>query len=160
MTREEFATLPVQLALGLVFDMARARLEPMDRPAVPRPPLYDGRLSRGNKGFTYMSEMDLRSLEWWHGKKQESADAGGDYADKDAKTAATLATWIAWRRLFPYEVWSGKRGDERVTAAPPSPSPAMHQWEPRGGGKQSSGTRQGNRQEQAPEDDENNGYGF
>jgi hypothetical protein len=123
--------------LELIYDMAKAKLEPLTRPDVPRSPLFDGRLSRGNKGFTWMSEMTLRDLEWWEAKKRESASGGGEYAEKDAKTAQTLAAWITWRRLFPHEPWSGKRGEDRTTAAVPNGNPTLHPWGPRNqGGKQ------------------------
>ncbi len=134
MTREEFASLPPKIALEVLYDIARAKLEPLTRPDVPRAPLYDGRLSRGNKGFTFMSEMLLRDLEWWEKKKSESAESGSQYAEKDRKTAATLRAWIAWRKLFPSELWSGKRDEDRVTAAPPSRDPKLHEWGPRAGG--------------------------
>ena len=132
MTREEFASLPPKIALELIYEMARAKLEPLTRPDVPRSPLFDGRLSRGQKGFTWMSEMALRDLEWWETKKRESAEAGGQYAEQDGKTARALAGFIAWRRLFPFEPWSGKRGDDRVSAETPNGSPKLHPWPPKG----------------------------
>ena len=134
MTREEFASLPTMIALGLIYDVASSRLRDLPMPEVPKPPLYDGRLGRQG-GFVWMSEMQLRDLEWWHSKKQGSAEGGGQYAEKDGKTAATLAKWIAWRRLYPEAAWSGKRGDERATGRPPSGSPVLNQWPERGEGK-------------------------
>ncbi len=121
--------------MELIYDMAQKKLEPMARPDVPRAPLYDGRLGRGSKGFTWMSEMTLRDLAWWEKAKQTSADNGGQYAEKDAKTAATLRSWMAWRSLFPNDTWNGKRNDERVTAAPPSRDPKTHEWTKRTDGK-------------------------
>ncbi len=131
MNRDEFTSLPLRLALGVIYDAMPKRLGEMKAPEIPRPPKYDGRLSRGQKGYCWMSEMLLEDLQWWHGKKLESADGGGQYADKDRKTADTLAKWIVWRSLFPSDVWSGTRGDDRATGKPPSREPAMHQWESR-----------------------------
>jgi hypothetical protein len=128
--RDEFASLPLRIALGLIYDMARAKLEPLPRLDVPKPPLYDGRLSKGG-GFMWMSEMVLADLEWWARAKKKSAESGGTYADKDRKTFETLTKWIAWRTLYPSDTWSGKRGDERVSAAPPSGNPRINEWGPR-----------------------------
>lgn len=131
MTREEFASLPPKIALELIYDMARAKLEPLTRPDVPRAPLFDGMLFRGNKGFTWMSEMTIRDLEWWEKKKLESAESGSQYAERDAKTARALAGFLIWRRLFPNDRWSGKRGDERVTAQAPTDKPTLHEYQRR-----------------------------
>ncbi|HEY3496829.1 MAG TPA: hypothetical protein VGK73_19155 [Polyangiaceae bacterium] len=116
------------IALGLIYDVASSRLREMPMPPVPKPPRYDGRLGRGNDGFTWMSEMTLRDLEWWENAKRTSAAAGGQYADRDAKTAATLGKWVEWRRLFPETIWSGTRGEDRATALPPQRDPPKHSW--------------------------------
>lgn len=97
-------------------------------PHVPKPPLYDGRLGKGSEGFVWMSEMTLRDLEWWEAAKRKSADTENQWTERNRKKAATLAKWIEWRRLFPNECWSGKRGDERATAAPPSRDPKVQSW--------------------------------
>jgi hypothetical protein len=151
MTREEFASLPPMLALGLIYDIAGPKLREMRMPKVPLPPRYDGRLSRGSMGFWWMSEMDLSSLEWWERKKRESAEGGGQYAERNRKGAATLQAWIAWRKLFPSEVWSGTRGEERATAAPPSREPVVRPWPKREGGNDAgkSKTKRG----PSPDDD-------
>jgi hypothetical protein len=151
-TRDEYATLPPMIALGLIWDMARPKLEPMPRPQVPSAPRYDGRLSRGTMGFLWMSEMDLGSLEWWERKKRESAEGGGQYADRDKKGAAVLQAWIAWRKLFPHEVWSGTRGEDRVTAAPPSREPVVRPWPKRDGGP-GAGNNQKKKRGPSPDDD-------
>ena len=140
MTRDEFTSLPLRLALGVIFDAMPKRLGEMRAPDVARAPKYDGRLSRGSKGYCWLSEMLLDDLRWWHGKKLESAESGSEWADKDRKTADTIAKWITWRTLFPTDVWSGTRGDDRATAKPPSREPAMHQWENRGKAKTSEPT--------------------
>ena len=116
------------IALGLIYDVASSRLRELPMPDVPRPPLFDGRLTREKGRFCWMSEMTLRDLEWWEGRKRESAEQGGQWADKDRKMAETLAKWTSWRRLFPTESWNGKRGDERVTAAAPGRDPKLHDW--------------------------------
>lgn len=130
MKREEFCALPLPIALGVLYDVAR-KLADVPMPDVPRSPKYDGRLSRGSKGYCWMSEMDLESLQWWHTKTSESSANGGQYAEKDGKTAANLAKWIAWRTVAPDATWHGTRGDVSVNAKPPSREPELHQWEER-----------------------------
>lgn len=127
MTREEFCDLPLKTALGIIFDLERQRLESVPKPDIPRSPKYDDRLPRKG-GFVWMSEMLVADLIWWRAKKQESVESGGQYADKDAKTVSRLDKWIAWRALFPTETWSGTRGDNRATAAPPSKEPKLNPW--------------------------------
>jgi len=139
MTKEEFSTLPLKVALELVYDMAHAKLEPLPKPTLPRSPKYDDRLPRKG-GFIWTSEMLLADLIWWREKKRESADGGGQYAEKDAKLVAKFDKWIEWRTLFPTEVWSGTRGDDRATGAAPSREPRLQPWGERstksGGGAQ------------------------
>lgn len=150
MTREEFASLPPMIALGLIYDVASSRLRDMPMPTVVRPPKYDGRVGRGEKGFTWMSEMLLRDLEWWEKAKRENAGKGDQYADRNLKAANALAKWIEWRRVFPNETWSGIRGEDRANAAPPSREPALHDWKTSGGKQQTNGRGE----EEEPE------YGF
>ncbi len=124
-------------------------------PSVPRPPRYDGRLGRKG-GFVWLSELSLESLEWWHAKKLESASSDSQYAEKDGKTAATLAKWIEWRRLFPNERWYGTRGEEKVTAEAPSREPQVNAWEEKAngaGGKKPTGTPRGNAAPPRDDDD-------
>lgn len=128
MNKEQFCALPVAIALGLIYDMARPKLEPMPMPRVPLPPKYDGRLGKTG-GFVWMSEMDINSLEWWLAKKTESSLKGDQYAERNAKTAETLAKWVEWRKLFPNDRWNGTRGNDRVTAEPPSREPQLQQWD-------------------------------
>ena len=128
MDRDQFCSLPLPIALGLIYDMARAKLEPMPCPRVPLPPKFDGRLSRKN-GFVWMSEMDLNSLEWWLGKQSEAAQRDDQYTERNRKTADTLAKWVEWRKLFPNDRWNGTRGDARVTAEGPSREPQVHDWD-------------------------------
>jgi hypothetical protein len=150
MDRDTFTSLPLRLALGILYDAMPKRLGEMKAPEILRPPKYDGRLSRGGKGYCWMSEMLLEDLQWWHGKKAESGASDSQYAEKDQKTAATLAMWIAWRALFPTDIWSGTRGQDRATGKPPSKEPAMHQWEQRNGTTAPAATGQAK-----PEDDDN-----
>jgi len=125
--REDFVALPLRLALGVIWDALGPQLASVSAPPIPRAPKYDGRLFKKG-GFCWLSELDLNSLEWWQNKKRESAAGGGQYADRDAKDVSLYEKWIEWRRLFPSEVWSGTRGEDRATAAPPSREPRLHQW--------------------------------
>jgi hypothetical protein len=133
MNRDEFTTLPVPLALGVLWDIAQAKLEMVERPSVPRPPKYDDRFPRKKGSYCWVSEMTFDSLEFWRKKKAEGAAAGNEWSEKDAKWVAKFDKWIEWRRLFPYETWSGTRGDDRAVARPPSKDPALHEWGPRSG---------------------------
>lgn len=154
MTKEQFLALPPIVALGLVYDMAAAKLSPMPLPEYAKPPRYDGRLSKKG-GFVWMSEMTLDDLTWWEAKKRESSAAGTQYSEKDGKSADTLAKWIAWRRIEPTAIWSGTRGDDRATAAPPSRDPVVHKWGPR---SEQKSTSDGGQQSE-PEPDTND-YNF
>jgi hypothetical protein len=162
-TRDQFVALPLRIALGIIYDIARTpKLVDMPCPDVPKPPLFDGRLSKGKDGFVWMSEMLLRDLEWWRDAKQKTADTPEHkYADQARKAVATLTKWIAWRTLYPSDVWSGKRGDERVTAAPPSRDPGINAWGPRNDAKKPD--TKNSKPAARPEDDgrdEGEGYGF
>lgn len=163
MTRDEFVSLPLRIALGIIYDIARTqRLVDMPMPDVPKPPLYDTKLSKGGGGFVWMSEMALADLEWWRNTKQKSADGNGDYADRDRKSVATLEKWIAWRVCFPSDTWSGKRGEDRVSGAPPSRNPTVRQWGPRSDAKKPD-AKSGPRGPALTEHDANEepeGYGF
>jgi hypothetical protein len=136
--REEFTGLPLRLALGVIWDAIGAgRFEMLPIVQVPRPPKYDGRLTRKG-GFWWLSEMDLNSLQFWCAKKKEGAASGSQWAEKDGKLAATMSKWIEWRTLFPNDVWSGVRGDDRATAAAPSREPALRQWDDNGSRRQNN----------------------
>jgi hypothetical protein len=152
MTREEFQKLPIQIALGLVYDMAAQRLGETPMPELPRSPKYDARLAKRG-GFVWVSELALEDLEWWAKKKRESAVSGSEYAEKDAKVADTLERWLPWRRLFPNEQWRGTRGDDRVTAATPSKEPRLNSWD---NSKSNGGRRAPASEPPPPEDD----FGF
>jgi hypothetical protein len=127
-TKDEFTSLPLQLALSIVWDVASQRLRDMPCPEVARAPKYDGR-QRKDGGFVWYSEMCLDDLEFWQKKNAASAAEGGQYAEQNGKTARNLEKWVAWRRLFPTEQWRGTRGEEKATAAPPSKEPRVNQWE-------------------------------
>ena len=129
MDRAEFSKLPVGVALGLLYD-ATPGLASVQAPELVRPPKYDGRIFRKG-GFVWMSEMLADDLRWWHGKKLESANGDGKYADSDRKTVGILDKWIAWREQNPSECWSGTRGDDTVTASQPSKAPVLRQSEGR-----------------------------
>jgi hypothetical protein len=162
-TRDEFASLPPRVALELIYDMARPKLINVPRPDIPKPPLYDGKQSKGKDGFVWMSEMLLRDLEWWRATRQKSVEDPNraQYAEQNAKAVATLDKWIAWRTLYPSDVWSGKRGDDRVTASPPSRDPKLQAWGPRNDAKKPD--TKNSKPAARPEDDgrdEGEGYGF
>jgi hypothetical protein len=129
MTKDEFCALPFAICLALLYD-ANPSLSHMAVPSFARPPRYDNRLYRKG-GFVWMSEMLLNDLQWWRNKKQESVDSGGEYAEKDAKSIKALDAFIAWRTIAPTEAWSGTRGEDRVTAAPPSKSPVVNESGPK-----------------------------
>lgn len=131
MTKEEFCSLPPSMALGLVYDLARSKLEPLPAPRAPLPPKFDAKIGRKG-GFCWASELTLESLEWWLEKKRESVESGGPYADRDVKTVEVLERFAAWRRACPTQAWSGTRGKDRVAAGSPSREPAVHVWGSRG----------------------------
>lgn len=132
MTRDEFEALPLRTALGVIYDTLERDLADVEKPFVPRPPKYDDRYPKKKGLYVWVSEMTLDDMIFWRGKKAESAAGGGQWAEKDAKWVTKFDKWIAWRQLFPAEVWSGTRGDERATAAPPSREPELHPWEGNG----------------------------
>ncbi len=125
MDRAEFTVLPVGVALGLLFD-ANPALAKAQAPELVKAPRYDGRIFKKG-GFQWMSEMLAADLRWWRERKTESANGDGKYAESDRKSCAALDKWIAWREQSPNETWSGTRGDDNVTAAPPSKFPAIHE---------------------------------
>lgn len=131
MTKDEFTSLPAAVALGVLYDMFGADLASEPVPQTPRPPKYDAKLARKG-GFNWMSEMNLESLQYWHGVKSEGARSGGQYAEKDDKVAKQLAFWIEWRKCEPSSPWRGTRGNSEVTAPAPIGKPDVHPWEPRG----------------------------
>lgn len=134
MTKEEFCSLPLSIALAALYEVNTATLAHMTKPAVPRPPKYDDRFSRKKGHYCWMSEMTLDDLTWWRGKKAEGAAGGGQYAEADGKAVAKLDKWIEWRRVFPSELWSGTRGDDRATGKPPSRDAELHPWGERSNG--------------------------
>lgn len=149
MNRDQFTDLPLKTALGILFDIAHAKIEQIPAPTLPRSPKYDDRLPRKG-GFIWTSEMLLADLIWWREKKRESADGGGQYAEKDAKLVGKLDKWIEWRSLYPSETWSGTRGDDRATAAPPSKEPKLQPWGERTG---NSGGQRASTPEPEPEEE-------
>jgi len=133
--REDFERLPlamqVRVLARVMFD--GERLEAINLGRRPFPPRYDMRISRSG-GFQWASETDLEGLRFWHKRYRESAQKGGQYAEKDAKRASELERWIAWREWEPETTWHGIRNNEQVAAAPPSSKPVLRDYEPRGGG--------------------------
>lgn len=132
MTRDEFAGLPLSIALGLLWDHAIVvdALEQVPAPQLPRPPKYDQPIYRKG-GFQWASETDLESLVYWQERYFENAGSGGQYAEKDAKRAKSLGFWVTWRKAFPTAAWSGERNRVHVVAALPSRTPTLHQREAR-----------------------------
>ncbi len=130
MTKEEFAALPPGLALQAVYD-ALPSLRTATAPRVPYPPKFDGRMSRKGQ-YCWMSEMTLEDLRYWHERNLASAAEGGQYAEKNHKTAKALGYWVEWRSAFPTEQWRGERNHRTVTANAPSRDPELYDWEERG----------------------------
>lgn len=129
MTRDEFTALPPAIALGLVYDMARAKLEPMESPRLPLPPKFDSKLGRKG-GYCWMSEMLLEDLRYWHDRNAKST---GEHAEKNHKTAKALSFWIKWRECYPDRVWQGERDREQCKAEAPSKNPDLYEWKRRNG---------------------------
>lgn len=128
MTKDEFQSLPLRLALGVLFDLLPG-IASVEKPRAPLPPKYDDRMPKKAGQFCWMSEMTLDDLSWWLGKTQESANSGSQYAEKDGKLAAKISHWVKWRQAFPNELWSGERNRVRVTGAPPSREPRLYSWD-------------------------------
>jgi hypothetical protein len=129
MTRAEFLSLPLPIQVRLLFDAldeesSRALLA-QEKPKVPLPPKYDAAIYR-QSGIMWASETLLEGLEYWRKKYQAGAEGGGQYAQQDAKRAANLEKWIAWRECFPETCWSGKRNDDDVVAKAPSSKPLVY----------------------------------
>lgn len=123
-------SLPLGMQVVLLFDQMPQRMASVAMPPIPRAPKFDGRLSRKG-GYCWMSELDLESLRFWHGKKSEPGKP--EFAEKDAKTAKELGYWIAWRMGEPQAIWRGERNRQPAQAKAPSREPDVHPWEPRGG---------------------------
>lgn len=79
----------------------------------------------------WASECDVETLSFWMKRYLESAEKGGEYAEKDRKRASSLSFWITWRLCNPTAVWSGERNREQVTASPVSDRPFVYEKEPR-----------------------------
>lgn len=134
MTKDEFLSLPPNVALGLIYDVSAAvqkAIGATEKPRGPLPPKYDHRLRRKNQRYVWASEASLESLAWELGRARSEASEGGQWAEKAAKNAETLTRWVNWRTWYPHDRWSGTRGNNEVHALPPSKHPAMHSWEPR-----------------------------
>jgi hypothetical protein len=123
MTRDEFVSLPIGVALGVLWDLAGAKLGTMPTPDVPRPPKYDSAIYRKD-GVSWASEYDVEGLRFWHAKKAQSSDP--KYAEKDAKAAKALSYWIAYRIADPHTPWTGERNRETITAKAPSAKPTVY----------------------------------
>jgi hypothetical protein len=149
MTKDEWLALSDSARWGIMFNLAHVKLSAMPaptgtatRPEAPpaarsevpdaqvRPPRFDVRIPRRD-GYQWASETLLESLEWWHSRKLERAAEGGHYADKDRKLAAELERFIEWRRVAAGARWSGVRGEQSITAQPPTRDPEIHAWEER-----------------------------
>ena len=144
--------LPLPMALELLWEVARDRLEHMDAVRPPLPPKFDAKL-RKSGGYVWVSEMTYEDIAYW---QKRNADGSNDekFGESNAKTAATLARWMAWRKLYPDARWNGTRGEERATAEAPSREPRVHKWEnKKGGNGSSSGRSHGSEPPPPPEDD-------
>lgn len=138
MTRDELFALPlgmqVRCLLTVLQDSSPEFCERLDRYQAPRaeyPPKYDTRIHRRD-GHMWASECDVAGLRFWHERKVQAADSGGEWAEKDRKAADALGKFIAWREQNPGVAWQGIRGDEAVTAALPSGRPTVYPRAQRG----------------------------
>lgn len=142
MTREQFLALPQVLQIRLLFESlgedATRNLLARETPTVPKPPRYDMAIYRQG-GNSWASEHSLEGLVWWRNRFKTSADAGGQYAEADAKRVINVDKWIAWREMFPADCWGGTRGEEEAVAKPPSTKPTVY---PRQGGQRRAPTAQ------------------
>jgi hypothetical protein len=128
MTREEFASLPVGIALSLLFD-AHPGLAEMEKPKPAFPPKFDMRIRR-KEGFMWASETDADGLKFWHDRAAKGADHP-QYGQKNQKEAKALERWLKWRTENPQAQWTGERDHANVTAAPPASLPMVHEWQQR-----------------------------
>lgn len=153
MTREEFSSLPLSIALGLIYDVLKSRLEGVPKPKLPLPPKYDGRIGRQG-GFNWLSEMSLESLVWWHKEKLKGAERNDQHTARNKKTAENISKWIAWRRVFPTEQWMGIRGEEKAVAEFPSKKPELNKWDDRKTPDAPAGRNGSQQPRQASDDDD------
>ena len=133
MTRDEFLSLPPNVALQVLIDASPKMLEliaPIEKPRVPTSPKFDQIIYRSG-GITWASEYDAEGLAWWRDTKAENALKGGDYAEKNLKASKSLGYWLEWRRAHPNAIWSGERNRQPVTAAAPRAKPTVYPKEPR-----------------------------
>jgi hypothetical protein len=128
MNKEEFAKLPLGTALGLLYDLVPG-LAAIQAPAARERPKYDTKISAGSGQVVYASECDASQLQWYRDLSQRSIDSGGQYAEKDAKLAARLDAWLAWRADDPTSAWVGVRGDDVCTAQAPCSRPQRVPWD-------------------------------
>jgi hypothetical protein len=140
--KQTFRTLPPAIALGLVWDLIGGKLQTIEAPKVPFPPKFDSRVSKKG-GYHFASELDLGSLRYFQKRAADSAADGGEYAERNLKDSESLGYWVRYRECFPDAIWSGERNKQKVTAAPPSRDPGLHQWEAKPGAPARSGTSSG-----------------
>lgn len=134
MNRDEFSSLSLNQALGILYDIVGAKIQPLEAPAIARSPKFDGRISRKDRKFIWMSECNLETLKFYHKRAVESAAKPGQYQESNAKDARSLGYWVGYRQSEPNSVWSGERQKRPTTAFPPSRNPTEHAWEAKGGG--------------------------
>lgn len=131
MTRDELESLPLAMQVRVLLDLAledpglRERLAIAEAPRIEFAPKYDCRIRRKD-GICWASEYDLQGLRFWLQKAEDGAASGSQWAEKDRKQAAALTRFAAWREQNPGAQWTGVRGDDAVTAAPPSSRPTVY----------------------------------
>ncbi len=149
MTRDEFIALPPAVALRILFDAldeeTAATVLKTAKEKLPLPPQWDLMIFRSG-GFQWASETDLEGLQYWLGKYEKEAEAGGEYAEPNRKRALNMKRWVVWRMSFPDTVWHGKRGKKEVWAKPPTHDPKQYERKNNGGQTQ-------RRQQHAPADE-------
>lgn len=129
MTEDDFFQLPATVAIRILFDALGqdqvATVLAREKPKLPLPPKYDAAIYR-REGVMWASECDIETLRYWRGKYQESADKGGEWADKDRKRVETMDRWITWREVYPDATWGGERDRKHGVSRGPSSKPKVY----------------------------------
>ncbi len=133
MTPEELGALPWGIACPIILStmppVVTNKLADIEAPRSPPCPKYDRKIFRKGGRHQWASETSLEGLRHWAGLAKESADGGGQYAEKDLKQYTELSYWIGWRIWNPTGRARMTRGDdENVVAEAPMDKPAV--WSP------------------------------
>lgn len=119
----EFESLPTHAQMHIIAELLEDRIDGIPYVEPPRAPKYDVRLY-GKGGYSYASESLVKDLQFYADRAR--ANTNPQYAEKDQKLAASLDRWIAYREVDPMGRVTTMRGEEQVTAQPPSKFPTKH----------------------------------